>query len=410
MESSMPSPLDLVIIGGGAAGFFAAVTAKLANPKNSVTLLEKNSQLLAKVRVSGGGRCNVTHACFDPLQLIQHYPRGGKELIGPFNRFQPRDTIQWFESRGVNLKTEKDGRIFPTTDNSQTIINCLLAEAHKLGVNILLKQKLDNILKEPEGFRLFFASGASTHCHRLLLATGSGPQGYQFAQSFGHTLQELVPSLFTFNVPTSPLKDLAGISVPDAEIAVRGQRLSQRGPLLITHWGFSGPAALKLSAWGARYFHEKNYSVELVINWLPQLSKEAILARLYSLRNEYPARNIMNENPFELPKNLWKRFLEITGLAEKKRLGEISNENFNQLCEHLHANIYPVEGKTTYKEEFVTCGGINLKEIDFRTMRSRVCADLFFAGEILDIDGVTGGFNFQNAWTTAWLAGQAMAS
>jgi predicted Rossmann fold flavoprotein len=405
----MSNPLVLVIVGGGAAGFFAAITAKLANPQHTVIVLEKSTQLLKKVRISGGGRCNVTHACFDPKVLSQHYPRGGKELIGPFHRFQPRDTVQWFAAKGVQLKTEKDGRMFPITDNSQTIINCLLNEAQTLGVEVCLAQKLDKILVEDVGFRLFFASGENLYCQRLLLATGSSPQGYQFSQSFGHTLQEPVPSLFTFNVPASPLKDLAGIAVADAEVAVPGSRLSQRGPLLITHWGFSGPAALKLSAWGARYFHENAYQVKLAINWLPKLTQQEILMRLHALRSEHSKKHLANENPFDLPKNLWKRFLEITRLAEKKRLADTSNGDFLQLCEQLVADVYQVNGKTTYKEEFVTCGGINLKEIDFRTMGSRLCPNLFFAGEILDIDGITGGFNFQNAWTTAWLAGQAMA-
>lgn len=407
----MNKPFTVVVIGGGAAGFFGAITAKKANPKSTVILIEKTAQLLSKVRVSGGGRCNVTHSCFDSRKLAQHYPRGEKELIGPFSRFQPRDTVEWFESRGVRLKTEEDGRVFPITDDSQTIINCLLLEAQKLGVEIRLKQKLEEVIAKEGRFLLQIASQESLEVDRLLLATGSSPQGYAFAKSLGHTIQEPVPSLFTFNVPTSALIDLAGASIEDAEISIPGQpELIQRGPLLLTHWGFSGPAALKLSAWGARTFFEKKYAFELCINWLPSFSREQILRKLCSLRENNPQRILDNEVPFKLPKNLWRRFLDILELDGKKRVAEISNAEFNKLTDCLHASRYSVKGRTTYKEEFVTCGGVSLKEIDFKKMESRIRKGLFFAGEILDIDGVTGGFNFQNAWTTAWIAGNAMAT
>lgn len=403
-------PLTIAIIGGGAAGFFGAITAKKANPRAHVILFEKSAQLLSKVKVSGGGRCNVTHSCFDPKTLVHNYPRGNKELIGPFSRFQPMDTMQWFESRGVQLKTEEDGRIFPITDDSQTIINCLLMEAQKLGVEIRLKQKLDAIEKRSDRFYLTFGLDVVFEADKLLLATGSSPQGFLWAKYFGHTIQEPVPSLFTFNVPNSPLHDLAGNSMADVQLHIKeNESLFQRGPLLITHWGFSGPAALKLSAWGARYFFEKKYSFHLAVNWLPTFSKEEINQRLYSLRKTHTNRLIANEIPFEIPKGLWKRFLEINKIDGNKRLAEVSNAEFNQLAEYLNEAIYPVNGRTTYKEEFVTCGGVTLKEVDFKKMESRICKDLFFAGEILDIDGITGGFNFQNAWTTSWIAGNAMA-
>ena len=345
----------ITVIGGGAAGIFAALAAKKRAPHIPVVVLEKTAVLLSKVKISGGGRCNVTHACFDPKKLIENYPRGGQELLGPFHRFQPQDTIDWFEERGVKLKTEPDGRIFPTTDSSSTIINCLLNEAKKLGVEIRLRERID---KPPEG--------------KLILATGSSLEGYKLAESFGHTIQPPVPSLFTFNVPTSPLKDLSGIATI-AKVTLVGSSFTQTGPLLITHFGFSGPAILKLSAWGARFLHEKNYHAEIEINWLPG-----------------------TKTLQELPKNLLKKF---------KQQPEIQ-----KLESRLHHDRYQVDGKTTHKEEFVTCGGVTLKEIDFRTMESKLHPGLYFAGEILNIDGITGGFNFQNAWTTGYIACTSAAS
>ncbi len=406
----MIESFNIIVIGGGAAGFFAALTAKKTNPSASVLLLEKSSHLLNKVRISGGGRCNVSHACFDPVQLAQNYPRGGKALIGPFTRFQPRDTVLWFESRGVELKTESDGRMFPVSDSSQTIIDCLLQEAKKLTVEVRTRQLVESINKNESRFRIALASGGGLECDALLLATGSSPQGYAFAKAFGHTIQEPVPSLFTFNVPAFSLKDLAGISVEQATLHIVGSDFSQKGPLLITHWGFSGPAALKLSAWGARWLNEKNYHVQLSIDWLPDLSNERTIDLLRALRKESPAQCVANKNPFYLPKNLWKRLVDLSGIDSGKRLSEIGNEGLARLCSRLKADVYSVEGKTTHKEEFVTCGGVALDEINFKTMESRLCKRLFFAGEVLDIDAVTGGFNFQNAWTTGWLAGHAMAS
>lgn len=405
----MSDAFTIIIAGGGAAGFFAALAAKEANPDIRVLLLEKTGSLLSKVKVSGGGRCNVTHACFDPKVLVQNYPRGSRELIGPFTRFQPRDTIQWFESRGVHLKVEPDGRMFPVTDNSGTIIDCLLKEARKLNIEIQTKQRIEHIQKKDAGFQVSLASGEILDCQHILLAAGSSPQGHELAKTLGHTVQEPVPSLFTFNVPSSPLKDLAGISVEKATLHLEGTRLEQTGPLLITHWGFSGPAALKLSAWAARILHGLNYQAKLNIDWLPDAAKETIMEVLHKLRKEFPGHHLQNKNPFGLPKNLWKRLIELAGIDESKRLSEIGNEAFAHLCNRLKSDQYQVDGKTTYKEEFVTCGGVTLSEIDFKTMESRLCKGLFFAGEILDIDAVTGGFNFQNAWTTGWLAGIAMA-
>jgi len=349
------------------------------------------------VRVSGGGRCNVTHSCFDPTLLIQNYPRGGQELRGPFHRFQPRDTVQWFESRGVTLKAEVDGRIFPITDSSETIIQCLLDEAKKVGVEIFMRQKIDKVVKTDEGFDL-----GTYQTQKLLLATGSGTDGHAWATQLGHTIQKPVPSLFTFNVPNSPLKELSGISVEWAELKIVGTQLSQKGPLLITHFGFSGPAALKLSAWGARALNEKQYQVDLAVNWLPELKLSQILELFMQLKKDAPQKTLLSENPFKFAKNLWK-----TLLNDERRLNDISLKDLQALAQKLHENIYQVDGKTTHKEEFVTCGGVTLKEVQFKTMESKICPGLYFAGEILDIDGVTGGFNFQNAWTTGFIAGSS---
>ncbi|MES2273961.1 MAG: NAD(P)/FAD-dependent oxidoreductase [Chlamydiota bacterium] len=398
--------IDCIVIGGGAAGIFGAIAAKAARPESSVVLLEKSAVLLAKVRISGGGRCNVTHACFDPLILSQNYPRGSKELIGPFHRFQPRDTIHWFESRGVSLKTEADGRIFPVTNQSETIIECLLGEARKLGVEIRLRTRIEKIVKIEGGFEIELKEGKTLQCRRLLLATGNSEEGHLFAEKLGHTIQKGVPSLFTFNIPTSPLKDLSGISIDPVELRIDEGRLVQKGPLLLTHFGFSGPAALKLSAWGARYFHEMNYKVELMVNWLPHLSEEEILAALIRFKRISPEKNLSGESLFGFPKNFWKTFLEILKISQK-RIHDISQKDLRGLAHKLHQDIYLTQGKTVNKEEFVTCGGVTLKEIDFKTMQSKLCPGLFFAGEILDIDGVTGGFNFQNAWTSGYIAGSS---
>lgn len=401
--------MNIIILGGGAAGFFAALAAKAADPKAHVHIIEKNAALLAKVRVSGGGRCNVTHACFDSRALMQNYPRGGKELLGPFSRFQPRDTIAWFEARGVPLKVEADGRMFPRSDDSNSIIDCLMREASRLGVVITTKQKVRQIFKTETGFGLMFEGGEQMVCDKLLLATGSSEQGHRFAKELGHTIQEPVPSLFTFNVPSFPLMDLAGIAVEKAVISIKNFRLQQQGPLLITHWGFSGPAALKLSAWGARLLHKEKYQVPLTIDWLPDFSHEEVKAALLAARKEHPKQMLSNCHLFHLPKNLWKRLVERSGIGDDIRLSAIGNAPILSLIKTLKDDPYQVSGKTTHKEEFVTCGGVTLSEIDFKTMESRICPGLYFAGEVLDIDAVTGGFNFQNAWTTGWLAGLAMA-
>jgi predicted Rossmann fold flavoprotein len=389
---------DLIVIGGGAAGVFAALSAKAANPQAKVALLEKSAVLLAKVRISGGGRCNVTHFCFDPAQLIQNYPRGGKELRGPFHRFQPRDTMHWFETRGALLKAESDGRVFPITDSSETIIHTLLSEAKALHLEIMMKQKIEKVEKVDQGFQV-----GPYLTHKLILATGSSKEGYAWAAHLGHTIQHPVPSLFTFNIPSSPLKELSGISHHPVELSIVGTSLMQKGPLLITHFGFSGPAALKLSAWGARALFEHGYKISLSVNWLPDETISQTLETLIRLKKTCPQKTLLSENPFKFSKNLWK-----TLLNNEKRFNDISQKELQVLVEKLHADIYQVDGKTTHKEEFVTCGGVTLKEVEFKTMESKICPGLYFAGEILDIDGVTGGFNFQAAWTTAFIAGSSI--
>lgn len=388
---------DLIVVGGGAAGIFAALSAKAAKPMARIALLEKSAVLLAKVRISGGGRCNVTHSCFDPAKLIQNYPRGSRELRGPFHRFQPRDTMQWFESRGTALKTESDGRVFPVTDSSETIIRTLLDEAKSLGIEIFLRQKIEKVEKQNSHFEV----GPYT-TQKLLLATGSSQEGHAWAAKLGHTIEKPVPSLFTFNIPTSPLKELSGISHDPVELSIEGTSLVQRGALLITHFGFSGPAALKLSAWGARALYEREYRVPLSVNWLPDETIPQTLDVLLELKKRSPQKTLLAENPFRFPKNLWNRLL-----SDERRLNDISQKDLQMLAKKLHADIYQVEGKTTHKEEFVTCGGVRLKEVDFKTMESKICPGLYFAGEILDIDGVTGGFNFQAAWTTGFIAGSS---
>ena len=398
----------IAVIGGGAAGFFGAIAAAEGDPAARVVLIEKNRQLLSKVRVSGGGRCNVTHSCFDPAVLVQNYPRGGKELRGAFSRFQPRDTVNWFESRGVSLKTEGDGRMFPVTDSSETIISCLMREAKSAGVEIKTECGVVDC-KKGERFHLYLSNGEELACHKILVATGSSPKTGAWLETFGHTLNPPVPSLFTFNVPSSPFLSLSGVSVPKAKLSIDSCALQQTGPLLITHWGFSGPAVLKLSAWGARALHALDYHADLKINWLPDHSQDDLKAIFMECRQRNSAKAAGTECPFSLPKSLWKVMLDLSGIPQETRWAVLSKVQLNELLITLQSRTYPIEGKSTNKEEFVTCGGVRLDEVDFKTMESRKCPGLYFAGEVLDIDGVTGGFNFQNAWTTSWLAGQAMA-
>ncbi|MBD2176120.1 NAD(P)/FAD-dependent oxidoreductase [Pseudanabaena sp. FACHB-1998] len=418
---------EVVVIGGGAAGFFGAIHAAQA-PHTRVTLLEAGRQPLAKVRVSGGGRCNVTHHCFEPSQLVQNYPRGGKALRGAFSKFQPLDVVRWFNQEGVKLKTEADGRMFPITDDSETIVEALMFAAKKAGVNLrtnVLVQKIEAKI-EHLGDRKFEVilkngekNGENIICDRLLLATGSSPSGYAIARSLGHELEPPVPSLFTFNIKDSKLHELAGVSVNPAIVKLISSAnsekkksslnpLEQSGALLITHWGLSGPAVLKLSAWAARELHECNYQAKLAVNWIPSLKIEAIKQILLTAKADQPKKFVSNYCPLEISLRLWEYLLDKAEVELEKRWADISNKAIQQIVNVLSASEYAIAGKGVFKEEFVTCGGIRLQDVNFQTMESKICSGLFFAGEILDIDGVTGGFNFQNAWTTAWIAAQGI--
>lgn len=399
----------ILVIGGGAAGFFGAITCAQACSPKKVILLEKNRQLLSKVRISGGGRCNVTHACFDPAVLVQNYPRGHQALRGPFTRFQPRDTIQWFKEHGVELKVEEDGRMFPVTDKSETIINCLLRAAQQNGVDIRVESGIENISKNTSGFSVTLSDGSQMECIRLLVATGSSSKIYGCLEALGHHIVPPVPSLFTFNIPDSPLLDLAGISIPKVHLQIAGTSLQQTGPILFTHWGFSGPAVLKLSAWGARILYDMQYSASLIINWLPEMTRENVLAALNQYKNKNPTRQISSECPLPLPKNLWKKLVTMANIPTDLCWSYFSKSHLLSLSDILFKGSFNIRGKSTFKEEFVTCGGVHLDEVNFKTMESKKCPGLYFAGEVLDIDGVTGGFNFQNAWTTGWIAGQSLS-
>jgi predicted Rossmann fold flavoprotein len=403
--------LQIVVIGGGAAGFFGALSCAETHPYAQVTLLEATRQPLAKVRISGGGRCNVTHACFDPAILIQNYPRGSKALRGAFSRFQAKDTVEWFARRGVKLKTEADGRMFPVTDNAETIATCLIQSAVTAGVQIRTEARVQSVSRQESGICVELKSGDVLHADRLLLATGSSPQGYAIAQSLGHVIEPPVPSLFTFTIKDARLQNLAGISVPTVHLRLQigeNTRLQQTGALLITHWGVSGPAVLKLSAWGARALHDSHYRATLVIHWLHQFKPDELRQHLLLAKTEMPKKFIAANCPVPLPRRVWERLTASVGIREGDRWAELSNQALNQLLQELTHGEYTVTGKGAFKEEFVTCGGISLKQVDFKTMESRCCPHLYFAGEILDIDGITGGFNFQSAWTTGWIAGQAM--
>jgi predicted Rossmann fold flavoprotein len=399
----------LIVVGGGAAGFFAAIAAAEAGA--SVTLLEKGSQFLAKVRISGGGRCNVTHGCFDPREFVQRYPRGSKALIGPFQRFQARDTVEWFEGRGVTLKTEEDGRMFPVTDSSQTVVDCLMRAAEEAGVELRLHAGVSTVRRQAEGFEVGLADGASLQCDRLLLSTGgcrSEAQGH-LAVSLGHNLEPPVPSLFTFQIESPWLRALAGVSLSQVKVEVPEAGLYEQGPLLVTHWGLSGPAILRLSAWGARKLGDLDYRFQLLVNWLPKLGVDGVASELQARRAGQGAKLVVNAPIGALTARLWEGLVLASGVNRDARWATLTRAQHQQLIAQLTRTGFAVTGKSLNKDEFVTCGGVRLAEVNFKTMESRVCPGLYFAGELLDIDGVTGGFNFQAAWTTGWIAGNAIA-
>ena len=410
-SSSLKSNWDVIIIGGGPAGFFAAIRCAELNPKLNVLIIEKASQTLGKVIISGGGRCNVTHACFDPAELITYYPRGGNELRGAFSRFQPADTVKWFESHGVKLKTEPDGRMFPVTDDSRTIAECLRESARKAGVKVELRTSLLGVEKGLRGgFSLEVRSEAKVfhlQTRKLLIATGSDRKTLSIIQSLGHSIVDPVPSLFTFNIKDKRIAGLAGVSVEN--VTVKMDSITQRGPILITHWGMSGPAVLRLSAWGARELFNKKYHSRLIVNWLDDYSFDKTLDILQ--RNKDWKENVrkkVSTNPAfsQIPIRLWKQLVHF---IVDKNWGGVSKAELRKLASELTSGEFEILGKGQFKEEFVTCGGISLKEVDFKTMGSRVVDNLYFAGEVLDIDGITGGFNFQSSWTTGWLAGDALS-
>ncbi|MBC7448231.1 MAG: NAD(P)/FAD-dependent oxidoreductase [Hymenobacteraceae bacterium] len=407
--------MHIVIVGGGAAGFFAAVAAAEANPRAQVTILEKTTKLLAKVRVSGGGRCNVTHACLNPTELVSFYPRGGRRLRNAFRAFGPTHTIAWFAQRGVALKTEADGRMFPVTDSSQTIIACLLDAARRAGVVVRTGAGVRALIPLPAapGFLLTLDSAETIVADRVIIASGGHPKAaaYAWLTALGHTVAEPVPSLFTFNVPDSPAEGLPGLAVSAGTAQVAGEAglPTTDGPLLITHWGFSGPAVLKLSAWGARRLAARNYQFTALLSWAGGFTEDTLRAELARRRREHSRRVVATDSLPGVPLRLWRRLTEHAGADPEVRWADLPARTHNRLVEQLLRQPVTVRGKTTFKEEFVTCGGIELDEVDLLTFASRRVSGLFFAGEVLDIDALTGGFNFQAAWTTGYLAGRAAA-
>ena len=404
----------LLVIGGGAAGFFCAVNAARFNPELEVILAEKSSKLLSKVKVSGGGRCNVTHACFSIAEMIKKYPRGEAFLKKAFHHFFTTDTISWFNERGVELKAEADGRMFPVSNSSQTIIDCLLKEANKFGVSIMMNAEVKQLAVDPDRSREQFAiqlSGNKTiHADYVCVACGGYPRSdqYEWLRSLGHQIEDPVPSLFTFNMPGNAITALMGVSVENAMVKIAGTKLVSGGPLLITHWGMSGPAVLKLSAWGAHELKVKSYEFKVIVNWLPEYNENSLREKMQVLRFNIATQKMVNRNPFGLPNRLWEYLLQQSGINGDLRWADLPAVLQNKLIKNLCLQEFKVSGKTTFKEEFVTAGGVNLAEIDFNTMQSKKVRNLFFAGEIINVDGITGGFNFQNAWTTGWLAANAL--
>ena len=401
----------LVVIGGGAAGFFCAVNAARMNPQLKVIILEKTSKLLSKVKISGGGMCNVTHALFDIAEMSSRYPRGQNFVKKTFHQFFTTDTIKWFEERGVKTKAEKDGRMFPISDSSQTIIDCLMNEANAYDVEIRMNAEVKELKRENEEWRITTANGQQTTAHFLCLATGGYPKATMFdwLKSLGHTFSEPVPSLFTFNLPKHPITQLMGVSVEGARVKIEGSKLVEEGPVLITHWGLSGPAVLRLSAWGARELKEKNYDFKVHLNWLPEHNEQSLKEAFQQHRKTAATKKIINQNFVGLANRLWQFLTEQSGINTELRLADLPAKTENVFIKKLVDYVVEVKGKTTFKEEFVTAGGVSLSEVDAATMMSKKHPNLFFAGEVLDVDGVTGGFNFQHAWTSGWIAAKAIA-
>lgn len=401
---------DLVVIGGGAAGFFGAIQVASANPSLHIAILEKTQKLLTKVKVSGGGRCNVTHACYNPFELARHYPRGEKMLKQSFKEYHAENVIQWFKSRGVDLKTEDDGRMFPVTDDSQTIIDCFMRETSRLNIEILRGASVTRVARN-EGFTIEAADGRSWQSKNLLVAIGghNNTEPYNWIRALGHTVVAPIPSLFTFNDKENRFKDLMGIAVPSGEVKIASTKFSERGPILITHWGLSGPAVIKLSAWAATYLHGQRYVFDVRVNWTGETDVKCREA-LSDSKTSRQKQKIHGHPMFGIPQRLWVRLCELAEVEPTRVWGEVSNRELNKLAEHLVNTVVHISGKTTFKEEFVTCGGVELSEVNAATLESKLVPGLFFAGEVLNIDGETGGFNFQAAWSTAYLAALRISS
>ena len=399
----------VIIIGGGAAGFFTAINAKEMNPELDITILEKGKEVLQKVKISGGGRCNVTHACFEPKELVQFYPRGEKELLGPFHQFMTGDTFEWFENNGIPLKIEKDNRVFPESNSSQTIVDCFLNKTKRLGISVLKNHGVTTIQKQDNSW-LVITKEQQFVCDAVVMAAGSSKKVWELSKALRHSIISPVPSLFTFNIKDNRIKDLLGISVPNATVQLEDTNLEASGPLLITHWGMSGPAILKLSAFGARVLSEKNYEYQVQVNWLSRPTHK-IVNVLLNLKKKHSKKQVIVRSPFEeIPKRLWERFVLATTVKTTFNWADVSHEQIDALANQLTKSIFTAKGKSTFKEEFVTAGGVDLKEINFKNFESKLHNNLFFVGEVLNIDAVTGGFNFQNAWTGGWLCAKALAS
>ena len=401
--------MKVAVIGGGAAGFFAAVQAKANHPEAAVTIYEKAKKLLAKVKISGGGRCNVTNGCTDIKVLAKAYPRGGKKLKRAFRTFSTPDTMEWFESRGVRLVIQEDNCVFPVSQNSQSIIDCLMLEARILGVEIEMGTGVKTIKRVGEQLELGFGGKYPVQrMDKVIVATGGSPKrsGLEWLEALGHKIADPVPSLFTFNMPEESVTKLMGIVVEKTLVSIQGTKLKGDGPLLVTHWGMSGPAILKLSAFGARLLSEMGYEFKVQVNWVNEVNNESVRNELKTIESDQANKILANYRPYLLPERLWHYLLEKSELSLKKRWGELGKKGINKLIAVLTNDVYSVKGKTTFKEEFVTCGGVSLESIDFNTMQSRVVPNLYFAGEVMDIDGITGGYNFQSAWTTGFIAGK----
>ena len=392
---------DIIIVGGGAAGFFAAINIAELHPDHKVLILERGKEVLTKVKVSGGGRCNVTHAEFVPSELVKNYPRGEKELLGPFHQFMTSDTIDWFEKRGIELKIEEDGRMFPISNSSQTIIDSFLDETKRLGIKVLINHSVKDISNQNGAWSILTNQGEFIS-DKLVMATGSNPKIWKLLESLGHTLIKAVPSLFTFNINDARIEDIPGVVVPDVYVRVIGIDLWSEGPLLITHWGLSAPSILKLSAFGALDLARLDYKFQIEINFI-KMNLEDCLENLKSAKQDLPKKKVVNAPQFNVPKRLWQKLVMASSMNAESRWADVNRDQLLELSEQLTKAVFTVDGKSTFKEEFVTAGGINLKEVNFKNFESRIHKDLYFAGEVLNIDAVTGGFNFQNAWTGAYI-------